>query len=290
MGQWTDSGAVRIESAAFQDDICKPSSSVIATQLGMTRLGGMLRERGLDAHKDKTGYILLGSSMYRKKIEKELEVMPLTMGGFVVGRKEQDKYLGQVLHQGGLAMSVKATIQERAGKIKGAIYKAKQVIETVQMQAIGGMMAAKQLWEGAIVPSLLSGAGTWVGSTQECEEMCEELQELFWLTLFRISKSGPKVMLTAETVSMKMKQRIWLQKLLTARSILLQEDSLAKQVYTEQLARGWPGLAREVNRICKEIGLKDINEVMSDKDEINEAVFYNNYKNVKEDMKSYKKL
>ena len=55
-------------------------------------------------------------------------------------------------------MSVKATIQERAGRIRGAIYKAKQVIETVQMQAIGGMMAAKQLWEGAI------GAGTWVGS------------------------------------------------------------------------------------------------------------------------------
>ena len=98
-----------------------------------------------------------------EKVEKKLEVMPLSMGGFVVGRKEQDKYLGQVLHQGGLAMSVKATIQERAGRIKGAIYKAKQVIETVQMQAIGGMMAAKQLWEGAIVPSLLSGAGTWVG-------------------------------------------------------------------------------------------------------------------------------
>ena len=120
--------------------------------------------------------------------------------------------------------------------------------------------------------------------------MCEELQELFWLTMFRISKTEPKVMLTAETLSMKMKQRIWLQKLLTARSILQQEDSMAKQVYTEQLARGWPGLAREVSRICKEIGLKDINEVMSDKDEINEAVFYNNYKNMKEDMKSYKKL
>ena len=61
------------------------------TQLGMTRLGGMLRERGLEAHKDKTGYIVFGSKMYREKVEKELEVMPLSMGGFVVGRKEQDK-------------------------------------------------------------------------------------------------------------------------------------------------------------------------------------------------------
>ena len=39
------------------------------------------------------------------------------------------------------------------GKIKGAIHLTKQVIETVQMQAMGGMMAAKELWEWAIVPS-----------------------------------------------------------------------------------------------------------------------------------------
>ena len=37
-------------------------------------------------------------------------------------------------------------------------------------------------------------------------------------------------------------------------------------------------------------GLTDINEVMSDKNEINEAVFYNNYKEIKEDMNSYRKL
>ena len=283
-------GDVRVETAAFQDDICKPSSNVIMTQLGMTRLGGMLRERGLEAHKDKTGYIVFGNKKYREKTEKELEAMPLTMSGFQVVRKERDKYLGQVLHGGGLAMSVKATIQERAGRIKGAIYKAKQVIETVQMQAIGGMMAAKQLWEGAIVPSLLSGAGTWVGSTQEAEEMCEELQELFWLTMFQISRSGPKVMLTAETVSMRMKQRIWLQKLLTARNILMQEDSLARRIYSQQLARGWPGLAREVCEICKEIGIDDINEKMVEKDVIKEAVFYHNYREMKEDMMKCKKL
>ena len=68
-----------------------------------------------------------------------------------------------------------ATIQERFGKIKGAIYQTKQIIETIQMQAIGGMMAAKQLWEGAIVPSLLSGAGTWIGITPESEAMCKDL-------------------------------------------------------------------------------------------------------------------
>ena len=56
-------------------------------------------------------------------------------------------------------------------------------------------MAAKYLWEGAIVPSLLSGAGTWVSITSKEEEMCEELQELFWRTVLQVPRGGPKVML-----------------------------------------------------------------------------------------------
>ena len=43
---------------------------------------------------------------------------------------------------------MEATIKERAGKIKGAIYLTAQIVESFQM-------------EGAIVPSLLSGASTW---------------------------------------------------------------------------------------------------------------------------------
>ena len=99
----------------------------------------------------------MGSPEYKIQTAKELEVIPLTFGHFKVKQKVQDKYLGQVLHEEGLAKSVEATIKDRWGKIKGAIYLTKQVIDTVQMQAIGGMMAAKQLWEQAIVPSLLSG-------------------------------------------------------------------------------------------------------------------------------------
>jgi hypothetical protein len=140
------------------------------------------------------------------------------------------------------------------------------------------------------VPSLLSGAGTWVGITAEAEEMCEEIQELFWVVMFRVSKTGPKVMLTAETSSTRMKQRIWLQKLMTARSILCQEDSLARQVYDHQLAMGWPGLAAEVTRICDKVGIEDLNKVMLDKEKITEAVFYHDYKEKKEDMEKYKKL
>ena len=283
-------GRVRFETAAYQDDIAKPSGDARTAQAGVTKLATMLEERGLEAHKDKTGYILTGTDKYKAEIIKELEMNPLQLGGFQVKRKQYEKYLGQILHEEGLRKSVEATIKDRIGKIKGAIYLTAQIIDSFEMQAMGGMMAAKYLWEGAIVPSLLSGAGTWVSITSKEEEMCEELQELFWRTVLQVPRGGPKVMLRAETGSMKMKQRIQKQKLMLARKILLQKDSLANAIYEEQRHMGWPGLAKEATEICKQIGLADVNEENTTKNEIEDGIFYSNYKEMKEEMTKYEKL
>ena len=130
-------GDVRIESAAFQDDISKPCIDVFTAQSGMTRLAAMLSERGLEVHKDKTCYIVCGGKEYQASTNKQLKMMPLMFGDFPAKRKEADKYLGQTIHEDGLEASVKATIKERTGKIKGAIYLTKSIIETYQMQGVG---------------------------------------------------------------------------------------------------------------------------------------------------------
>merc|ERR1719319_260698 len=221
---------------------------------------------------------------------KEVEVTPLMFGDFEVMKKEKDKYLGQVLHEGGLTMSVEATIQERKSKVLGAVYTTASILETFQMQAMGGLMAAKYLWEGAIVPSLLSGAGTWVGCTARQEEMCEQLQELFWRTILQVPRSTPRVSLRAETGSRKMKYRIWKLKVLLVMRIRMQERSLAKAIHEEQVAMGWRGLAKEVEQICKVIGIKDANKEMVRKEELEEAVAYADYKEMKDEMNKYEKL
>ena len=64
----------------------------------MTRLSTMLAERGLEAHEDKTGYIVFGSNEFKKNRERELDKMPHNFGKFKVKQKSQDKYLEQVLH------------------------------------------------------------------------------------------------------------------------------------------------------------------------------------------------
>ena len=283
-------GRVRFETAAFQDDISKPSFDVVSAQAGMSRLAAMLADRGLEAHSSKTGYLVIGTKKYKEEMEEELELMPLKFGDFEVVRKESDLYLGQVLHQDGLARSIEATIKERMAKVKGGIYTTASLLDTIQLQAMGGMMAAKYLWEGAIVPSLLSGAGTWVGITPRLEAMCEELQELFWRTVLQVPKGTPKIMLTAETKSRKMKIRIWKQKVMLVMRIRKQERSLAKAIHEEQVEMGWPGLAKEVAEVCKKLGVKDANKEELDKDELEDAVFVYEYKEMKEEMRKYEKL
>ena len=283
-------GSVRFEAAAFQDDIAKPSGDVLSCQAGMTKLAAMLGARGLEAHEEKTGYILYGAPAFKEKVEEELEVTPLTFGTFKVKRKDKDKYLGQVLHQDGLAMSVRATIEERTSKVKGAIYTVASLLETFELQAMGGLMAAKYLWEGAIVPSLLAGAGTWVGCTGREEEMCEELQMLFWRTILQVPKGTPKVMMRAETGSRRMKYRIWKQKVMLAKRIKSQKGSLANLIFEEQLKMGWGGLVKEVAEICMKLGVNDVSKMEVTKEELEERIGMADYVEMKEDMEKCSKL
>ena len=96
-------------------------------------------------------------------------------GDFAVKENESDKYLGQILHSSGLEESALATVQERAGRVKGATLEIKSIIEEFQMQTMAGMMAAWELWERALIPSLLNGAGTWFGEFTIAVDLCNYL-------------------------------------------------------------------------------------------------------------------
>ena len=69
------------------------------------------------------------------------------------------------------------------------------VIEDFKMRAIGGMMAAWELWEKAMVPSLLLGAGTWTGITSTEIESLDKMQDFFWRVMLRVPESCPRIAL-----------------------------------------------------------------------------------------------
>ena len=105
---------------------------------------------------------------------------PLLFDNLPIKQRVSDKYLGQILHSAGVEYSATATVRERAGRIKGAALEIKSIVEEYPMQAFGGLMAARELWERALVPSLLSGAGTWLIECKEAITSCEEIHNFFW--------------------------------------------------------------------------------------------------------------
>ena len=237
-----------------------------------TLMASLMKEKTLLAHPDKTGYLILGTDKKTELVRKELSTNPISFVKFNLKEKHQDKYLGQVI-KSNLAASALATVQERTGKIKGAAIEIKSIIEEFRMQAIAGCMAAWELWEHALLPSLLAGAGTWLGEIEEAVDLCDATQNSFWRLMLEVPESCPKVALRSETKQIGMKWRIREAKCLLLKQIQeLDDTALAKKICQEAEDNGWPGLRAEVKEICTQIGLQDINKHNMSKTQIKEAL------------------
>jgi hypothetical protein len=167
----------------------------------------------------------------------------------------------------------------------------KSIIEAYEMKAMGGLVAAWELWERALLPSLLSGAGTWLGRIEETVKLCNSIQYFYWRLVLNVPESCPKLALLCESNSIDMKFHIWNAKCqLLVRIKRLEEEALAKQVYKQAEDSGWPGLGEEVRSICEQIQIPDINKYEVQKQEIHDAIFEAHYSSMISQFSTSKKL
>ena len=103
-------------------------------------------------------------------------------------------------------------------------------------------MAAFDLWEAAVLPAL------------------ENIKNYFVRRLLlQVPESTPKPVLLSETGLISMKYRIWTSKLIFVNTLKnIQDGTLAKEIFDEQVNRGWPGLAKEATKICQDLELPNI--------------------------------
>ena len=115
-------------------------------------------------------------------------------------------------------------------------------------------------FEKALIPSLLSGAGTWLGNIEEAITLCNKTQKLYWHTVLKEPESCQKLALLCEPYMTDVQWRIWEAKCLLALQMKgLENGSLAKVVNQEAESIGWPGLGKEVNQKCQDIAIPEIN-------------------------------
>ena len=68
-------------------------------------------------------------------------------------RKISEKYLGDFIHQGGVADSVEATVKERCGKMFAAHTEIKAIVEECRSTTLGGLKVGTDIWETAYNPT-----------------------------------------------------------------------------------------------------------------------------------------
>ena len=174
--------------------------------------------------------------------------------------KVVDKWLGQQLSSHGLADSVRKTIEARIPKIKGACLEIVQIVNDWRSRAVGGMETAILLWEACCIPSLLHGAGTWVEIPEDSVKTLNQLQMWFLRLVLQVGPGAPHASLAWDSGCLGMDLRVMKEKMMmTIHLRELDDDTLARSIYEEQVSQDHPGLAKEVELISKELGIEDSN-------------------------------
>jgi hypothetical protein len=152
-------------------------------------------------------------------------------------------------------------------------------------------MAAWEIWEKALIASLLNASGTWCGICHDRVNLCDDLQNFFWRVMLGVLESCLKIALQSETQMLGMKWRIWQEIFLLLVRIKKHDvNTLCRQKYEEGRKHDWPGLGQEVAEICNVLGIPDVNVEEISKSEVAEAIFENHYKEMMEIIKSKSKL
>ena len=238
-------GSVKLAPAMYQDDLADCSGNLANARESNRKVNILVKQRCLDLNRDKTVFILIGSKQQKEEVRRELRNNPLMCGQFQMKEETVSKYLGQYISSEGLAASVTETVKNRDGKIRGASLEIATIVNDWRSHLAGGMMTAVTMWEKCCVPSLLHGAGTWVEITPATVKQLNATQQWYWRLIYQVGPGAPLCSLLWDQTCLDMGVRVMEQKVLLALHLRhLDEESLANQVYQEQLAMGWPGLAR----------------------------------------------
>ena len=204
--------------------------------------------KGTELNKDKTCYSLFGNKKVVEEAREKIKKNPMMCGKFATKETLTLKYLGDFFDCQGLGASVITTLNERLGKAKGECLEIALIVEDWRGQVTGGFLTALKLYKACVVPSLLYNCGTWTEMPKEAEEIIEKFQNWFVKLILRQGPGCPKPSLRSETGLISMVLRVWKEKALMVRHLRsLPTSSLAGEVWEEQRANRWPGLAREVS-------------------------------------------
>ena len=185
----------------FQDDTTRLVTSIDAAQKGNIIMNAAMKRKQLELNVDKCSLIVFDNRSKTKEIREAINLKCLlSIGGNKIKAKVQDKYLVDILHEGGLRQSVQATIDERYGKAFASLREIGSVINDFRINAIGGLKAGLDIFEMVVIPSVLNNSDTWMEIDKGSISRLDELQNSMFKNLFAVPHSVPIPALHSEPI------------------------------------------------------------------------------------------
>ena len=254
-------GDQRLQPITFQDDTSRLVGSLEDAQKGNALMEAAMKRMQLKLNIDKCSLIVFEK---KKKIESVRETInrleSLKVGSEVIKAKVKDAYLGDIIHEEGLGKSIEATIMSRYGRIFNSIIEVTAILEDFRIDTMGGMSAGLEIFELAILPSLLNNADVWIELGKTSRDKLENLQNTMFRYLFGVPESTPTPLLRFDLGSLKMEERVIKKKLLFLHHLvsLRGKNNLAGEIFEIQAQYDFPGLVTECRQFLETYDLPNI--------------------------------
>ena len=167
----------------------------------------------------------------------------------------------------------------------------KAIMEDFRLQAVGGMAGAIDVWEMGICAKLLANCGSWVAIGKKAYKQLNELQNSYLRMTYSCPPSTPLPSLRALAGLWDMEHKVAMEKVNLVTTILhnREDQNYARELLKEELFQGWEGITKEVQSICREMGLPDATAEYVSREKIKEAISYHNLATIKKEMEGKSK-
>ena len=292
-------GDRRLHPITFQDDTSRLVGSLEDAQKGNIIMEAAMKRKQLKLNISKCSLIVFEKKKRMKSIRETINKMKnLKIGNEIIEAKEKDVYLGDCIHEEGLEKSVEATIVSRYGRIFSSIIEVTAILNDYRIDTIGGINAGVEIFELAILPSLLNNADVWLELGKTSIDKLDNLQNTMFRYLFGVPISTPIPLLRFDLGSLTMEERVAKKKLgfLYHLASMRGTKSLASEIFDLQARYDFPGLVSECRNLIQLYGLPNIidrkTEVSKNqwKNLVKSNILKQSQKNIQSEFSNYSKL